>query len=161
MAAGAVVFVLNALTSLRHGALAGDNPWQAPTLEWATSSPPPPYNFAYVPTVAGPDALWDAVPGQPVVVGLRSDVRDVLVTRVMDAEPDHRVVFPDNSIWPLLAAVATTVMFVGSIFTPWAVVWGGVPVFATLVGWFWPKPGEKERHLRGEDPAWEPPVEAA
>ena len=34
------------------GAPAGDNPWDAPTLEWATSSPPPAYNFARIPVVA-------------------------------------------------------------------------------------------------------------
>ena len=160
MAAGTLLFLVNVGRSLRRGEPAGHNPWAAATLEWATSSPPPPYNFLPGPTVAGPDALWDAVPGQPVVTGLRSDVREVLVTHVLDAEPDHRTIFPDNSIWPLLTALATTVMFVGSIFTPWAVVWGGVPVFVALVGWFWPKPGEKEMHVRGEE-QWEPPVEAA
>jgi cytochrome c oxidase subunit 1 len=160
MAASVVVFLANAARSLRRGAAAGDNPWGASTLEWATASPPAPYNFVAGPTVSSRDPLWDAPPHQPVVTGLRSDVREVLVTHVMDAEPDHRDVFPDNSIWPLLAALATTVMFVGSIFSPWAVVWGSVPVFAGLVGWFWPKPGEKERHLRGEDPKWEPPEAA-
>ena len=39
----------------------------------------------------------------------------------------------------VLTAVATTVLFVGSIFTPWAVVWGAIPVTVTLIGWFWPK----------------------
>ena len=43
----------------------------------------------------------------------------------------------------LLAAIAVSVLFVGSIFTPWAVVWGSVPVAIALVGWFWPK-GSKE-----------------
>jgi hypothetical protein len=62
---------------------------------------------------------------------------------VLDAEPDHRSVFPEPSIWPLLTALATTALFVGSIFTPWAVVAGAVPVFIAMVGWFWPKtPGE-------------------
>jgi len=58
---------------------------------------------------------------------------------VLDAEPDHRIEFPSPSIWPLLTALATTGLFIGSIFTPWAVVYGAVPVFATMVGWFWPK----------------------
>jgi cytochrome c oxidase subunit 1 len=35
--------------------------------------------------------------------------------------------------------VATTVLFVGSIFTPWAVVWGAFPVAAALTAWFWPR----------------------
>jgi cytochrome c oxidase subunit 1 len=156
MTAGMVLFLLNVIRSSKRGALAGANPWNAGTLEWATPSPPPPYNFLPVPTVAGRDALWDARPGQPVVTGLRSDVRDVLVTRVLDAEPDHRVTFPPNSIWPLLAALATTAMFIWSIFNPWGAVIGSLPIFVTLVGWFWPKREELEKRHAGEDPKWEP-----
>ena len=36
-------------------------------------------------------------------------------------------------------AIATTVLFIWSIFTPWGVVYGALPVFVTMVGWFWPK----------------------
>jgi len=72
-------------------------------------------------------------------VGLRADARDVLVTHVLDAEPDHRLVFPAPSIWPFLTAISTTTLFIWSIFTPWGVVYGAVPVFVTMVGWFWPK----------------------
>ena len=43
------VFLVNVVVSLRRGAIAGDNPWDAATLEWATSSPPPRYNFAEMP----------------------------------------------------------------------------------------------------------------
>ena len=50
---------VNVWNSLKHGAPAGDNPWDAPTLEWATSSPPPPYNFAVIPTVASRHPLWE------------------------------------------------------------------------------------------------------
>ena len=38
---------------------AAANPWDAPTLEWAVSSPPPPYNFAVIPTVATRHPLWE------------------------------------------------------------------------------------------------------
>jgi cytochrome c oxidase subunit 1 len=101
------------------------------------------------PTVAGRDPVWENPADQPVVVGLRSDVRDVLVTHVLDAEPDHRMEFPAPSIWPFLTAVATTGLFIGSIFTPWAVVYGAVPVFITMVGWFWPKSANE-----GGTPPW-------
>jgi cytochrome c oxidase subunit 1 len=139
MACGVSIFIVDAWRALRAGAIAADNPWAAGTLEWATSSPPPNSNFLRPPTVAGLEPLWDNPPDQPVVVGLRADVRDVLVTHVLDAEPDHRTEFPGPSIWPFLTAIATTVLFVWSIFTPWGVVYGALPVFATMVGWFWPK----------------------
>jgi cytochrome c oxidase subunit I+III len=150
MAASVLLFIINVVRSLRSGPLAGDNPWEAGTLEWATSSPPPVYNFLYVPTVAGREALWDRRADQPVVMGLRGDVREVLVTRVLDAEPDHRALFPDPSIWPFITAIATTGLFIGSIFTPWAVVIGSVPVFIALIGWFWPSEEDHEKELSRE-----------
>jgi hypothetical protein len=71
----------------------------------------------------------------------------VLITHLVDASPDHRYEFPEPSIWPFLAAVATTGLFIGSIFTPWAIPIGAVPMFVTLTGWFWPKskPGTRRR----------------
>jgi cytochrome c oxidase subunit I+III len=139
MFAAVATFVYNAISSCYVGEEAGDNPWDAGTLEWATASPPPNCNFIDPPTVAGREPLWDNPPDQPVVVGLRTDVRDVLVTHLLDATPDHRSEFPEPSIWPFLTALATTALFIGSIFTPWAVVYGTVPLFVTLTGWFWPK----------------------
>ncbi len=58
-AISALVFVWNIIYSLRHGAPAGDNPWEAWTLEWATTSPPPPHNFDQLPPVRSRRPLWD------------------------------------------------------------------------------------------------------
>jgi cytochrome c oxidase subunit 1 len=71
----------------------------------------------------------------------------VLITHLVDATPDHRYESPEPSIWPLLAAIATTGLFIGSIFTPWAIPIGAAPMLVTLIGWFWPK-GTKERKRR-------------
>jgi len=61
-----LVFIWNILASLKHGKPAGDNPWNAWTLEWATTSPPPVENFELVPPVRGRRPLWDlAHPDQP------------------------------------------------------------------------------------------------
>jgi heme/copper-type cytochrome/quinol oxidase subunit 1 len=59
MAAAVLVFVWNVAISLRRGLPAGDNPWQAWTLEWATTSPPPIDNFTEVPPVRSRRPLWD------------------------------------------------------------------------------------------------------
>ena len=139
IAASVALFVANALWSLRNGRVAGDDPWRAGTLEWATSSPPPPWNFQHIPVVSGREPLWQEPEPRQVVTGLRSDVRELLITGAVDAEPDHRGELPSPSIWPFLAALATAGLFIGSIFTPWAVPIGAVPLFVTLVGWFWPQ----------------------
>ena len=58
-AAGILVFVFNFLWSLRKGEPAGNDPWDAWTLEWSTSSPPPDYDFATTPVVRSRRPLWD------------------------------------------------------------------------------------------------------
>jgi cytochrome c oxidase subunit 1 len=57
--AAILIFVVNIVVSLRRGQPAGDDPWDAWTLEWATTSPPPPYNFEVVPVVRSRRPLWD------------------------------------------------------------------------------------------------------
>jgi cytochrome c oxidase subunit 1 len=58
-AAGILFFVWNMLRSAFVGEPAGDDPWDGWTLEWATSSPPPEYNFEKLPVVRSSRPLWD------------------------------------------------------------------------------------------------------
>jgi cytochrome c oxidase subunit 1 len=58
-ALGVSCLVVNLLRSLRNGAIAGSDPWDAWTLEWSTSSPPPEYNFETLPEVRSRRPLWD------------------------------------------------------------------------------------------------------
>jgi len=57
--AGLLCLVANLVLSLRHGERAGDDPWDAWTLEWATTSPPSEYNFERLPEVHSRRPLWD------------------------------------------------------------------------------------------------------
>ncbi|MEJ1158315.1 cytochrome c oxidase subunit I [Prosthecomicrobium sp. N25] len=138
-----VVLAANAVAAVRRGALAGPNPWGVGTLEWATGSPPPAYNFERIPVVTHREPLWAERESLPVVVGLAVDDREVVATSPVEAKASLREMSPEPSIWPLLSAIATTIAFIGSIFTPWAVVWGGAIVAVALIGWFWPK-GSRE-----------------
>jgi cytochrome c oxidase subunit I len=54
-----VIFAYNIVASLWNGKPAGDNPWHGWTLEWATTSPPPSYNFEEIPIVRSRRPLWD------------------------------------------------------------------------------------------------------
>jgi cytochrome c oxidase subunit 1 len=57
--AAILVFLVNVVLALRRGERAGNDPWDAWTLEWSTGSPPPPYNFETVPAVGSRRPLWD------------------------------------------------------------------------------------------------------
>jgi cytochrome c oxidase subunit 1 len=59
IALSVLVFIINLIVSLRSGAVAGNDPWGGATLEWATSSPPPAYNFEKLPVVHGLNPLWE------------------------------------------------------------------------------------------------------
>jgi cytochrome c oxidase subunit 1 len=139
LAAGFLLFFIDAIRSARWGVAAGENPWNASSLEWATPSPPPSFNFARIPVVLNADPLWLDPDVLAVGNGLRTDRRELIVSSVVDALPQARESSPQNSIWPLWAALATTVMLIWSIFSPWAVVWGSLPLAVALIGWFWPK----------------------
>lgn len=157
LALGMLAFVGNALWSLSRGSIAGADPWNADTLEWSTSSPPPSYNFLHLPVVRGREPLWNDPQSAPVVTGLATTKRELLITRLFDAEPDHRYVEPGPAIWPFLTAAATAVMFIGLLFTPWSLVIG-LPIASAMgIGWFWPttprKQGEAPEHGTGEEAA--------
>jgi cytochrome c oxidase subunit 1 len=58
-AAGVLIFAFNLVWSYSRGKPAGKDPWDAWTLEWSASSPPPVYNYATIPTVRSRRPLWD------------------------------------------------------------------------------------------------------
>jgi cytochrome c oxidase subunit I+III len=154
--ASVCVFLGNVFYSLRRGIPAGDNPWNAPTLEWATTSPPPSYNHLFIPVVEGRDPLWDTPPDElSVVTGLRTDRHEGLVTSIMDAIPEHRYEFREPTIIPLLLAIFGGGSIVIAIFTPWGVTVGGIFSAILLACWFWPtiSPDHDTRVRREEEPA--------
>ncbi len=135
---GAVLFVANAAFSFYRGRRAGPDPWGGSSLEWATPSPPPSYNFELTPVVDSLTPLWPADRPLSAMHGLSLTEREVLITSTVEAVADNRQQSPGSSLWPLACALATWIMFVGSIFTPWALVWGAIPLAITATGWFWP-----------------------
>jgi len=134
-----VVFLANVAWSLRRGRVAGANPWGAESLEWATSSPPQSYNFRNTPVVAGRAPVWESGGELPVMTGLARDRQQVLLTTVLDAEPDSRHDHPGHTIWPFVVAVTIGIFFIVLIFTPWGMPIGTVLGFIAYARYVWPK----------------------
>jgi cytochrome c oxidase subunit 1 len=62
-------------------------------------------------------------------------------------------VFPEPSIWPFITAVTVSVMYIATLFTPWGLIWGSIPITIALIGWAWPrgrgkKPSELDADIR-------------
>jgi len=145
IATSVLLFVINAVRSLRGDSVAGANPWESSGLEWAVSSPPPSYNFLYAPVAQSRHPLWETTVELPVFTGFRNDRREVLVTTAFDARPDSRHEHPRASIWPLYLALCMGVVFIGSIFSPYFVLGGLGLSLVGLAGWGWTGSASKGR----------------
>jgi cytochrome c oxidase subunit I+III len=155
LAAGVLVFVVNVVRSARCGRPAGDNPWGAGTLEWATSSPPAPYNVATIPHVGSREPLWEAggaatatgqrpLPPAGLLAGDPRGRREVVHTTVLDGRPEAVVRLTAGSYAPLVAAAGLVPLFAGLLVKQPALALAGVAVtVAALVAWAWPR-GEKQ-----------------
>src|SRR6185437_2019341 len=143
---------INLLKSLKSGTPASENPWDAPTLEWAVPSPPPPYNFAVIPTVASRYPLWDGRLADEHLVSatdrgmLLAEGKETVGTSALDAHPDMILEMPEDSFAPLWLSIGLTVVFVGMLCKMWLIIGPGVAicVFGLLL-WLWPRRELRER----------------
>jgi heme/copper-type cytochrome/quinol oxidase subunit 1 len=151
-AVGMLLLLVNVLRSFRYGAVSGANPWDAPTLEWSTTSPPPVYNFAVIPTIASRYPLWE---GRLNADGVSSTLdrgmllesgRETIGTTALDAVPDMILEMPEDTVAPLVLTVGVSVLFCGLMVLNWTVVaGGGALVAAALLVWLWPRRELRER----------------
>jgi len=127
---GAVLFAIGLLmglgdiaVSLRRGRRAGPDPWRADTLEWATTSPPRPFNFARIPRILSRHPLWDessdTLRGQLVL----PDGHQALGTTSLEAGAEDVLDMPRESWSPLLLALAAAGVFYG-LLLEWPVLVG-------------------------------------
>jgi cytochrome c oxidase subunit I+III len=150
---GVLVLLVNVILARRRPQAPGD-PWGADTLEWATDSPPPSYNFLYMPVVRGRWARWDRN-GVPSVIGVGSDRREILLTSMLDATPRAKAVLPGPTAWPLALAASVSFAFVGMIYSLWAVPIGAAFTFMSITGWMWPRASDNDdpRHIPDDERA--------
>jgi cytochrome c oxidase subunit I len=145
-AVGVLLLLVNVVKSLKSGATAGANPWDAPTLEWSIPSPPPPYNFAVIPTVASRHPLWEERLGDEGVLSsidrgmLLETGKETISTSALDAAPDMILEMPQDSFAPLLLTLGVTALFVGMLLKTWSIIWvAGVVTTLALLFWMWPR----------------------
>ena len=121
LAISVLLFLLNFIKSLRNGEPASDNPWGAGTLEWATSSPPAPYNFARIPAVTSRQPLWE----EEHSVGAAEASHH--------SEEEEHIHMPSPSYWPAAVALGVTLGAGGLILWQFHVI-GGWTMIASSLG---------------------------
>lgn len=152
MIAGSVlIFLINLVKSWRSGVPAGDNPWEADTLEWNSTSPPVPHNFSVLPIVHSRNPLWEQENLHQGDESTRRLVqalgrwptswRAAIATSTLEGKPLEVFPVAEPSIWPFISSIGLIVVFGSEI---WSLRWlagiGALIIIASLVGWHWPNP---------------------
>jgi cytochrome c oxidase subunit I+III len=145
LALGIIALVVNIFYSLRRGALAGPNPWDASTLEWSVPSPTPPYNFVVIPSVASRHPLWEdrlqEGHGRSALDrGLVLDHHHETVgVTALDGEPDVILKMPGESYMPLLMTLCLSAFFAGLLVHIWPLAGAGAALgIVAGIAWLWP-----------------------
>jgi cytochrome c oxidase subunit 1/cytochrome c oxidase subunit I+III len=139
---GILMSIIGFIHSLRFGRLAGRNPWNADTLEWLTDSPPEPYAHVHLPTVATRHPLWDDHDEEydPDDERVLAEGRLTLVSDWLDAEPFAVSKMPEETISPLLLALALFGFFLALVFQQ---MWYALAAFIAMIVltgyWLWPR----------------------
>jgi cytochrome c oxidase subunit I+III len=147
LALGFAVALVNLLISAWRGQVAGDDPWQAPTLEWSVSSPPPTYAFARPPVVGSREPGWaqagETVDPAHAALAEALDLRPLgwrgtLVTSVVEAAPQALQALPGPTLLPFVAAVALLLTAIGALLKSVALtVVAGAFTIGMIAHWLW------------------------
>jgi cytochrome c oxidase subunit 1 len=136
IASGVLVFIVNLLRTARHPkGLENEDPWDARTLEWMTSCPPPVHNFDVVPEVHALDEFWhrkyttDERTGE--LIRIPAGAAPEHDSGHAAASGGHGIHLPSPSFWPLVAAIGLPTIAYGILYN-WFLV--GAGAFIALVG---------------------------
>ena len=134
-----VIFLVNFFKSVRSGEVAGDDPWDGRTLEWAIPSPPPEYNFARIPVVHSNEPFWDQKHPElkhdvPVIAGGASE------------EAEESIHMPNPSYWPIVVGFGTALSAGMVIVHPALASIGAVIALLGVYGWVFEPAGPEEHH---------------
>jgi len=134
IAVAVLVFLVNVVLTQRKPRGEDADPWDARTLEWLTTSPPPEHNFDEIPTVHALDEAWHRK---------YTETEDGHVLPVpaggSGSEPahggGHAIHMPSPSYYPLVASLGLLFFGYGLIFSWWLAGAGAVVLLAGLYGW--------------------------
>lgn len=152
---GILVFIVNFLINIRSGLPAGDNPWHGGTLEWATTSPPPAYNFRTLPVVtslrpvADQPGINEYVQGShdPATSADSSDPfkHETLETTLLEAHVERPIFMADYTTIPFWLVLSMAGVFSGILTRQaWIVSASAVALTILLITWLQPKAKEEK-----------------
>jgi cytochrome c oxidase subunit 1 len=148
IALSVLVFLVNVIFTARRADLAPEDPWDARTLEWLTSSPPPEYNFAEIPIVTHRDEFWHrkyTEDDEGRLVKLPASDAAVIPRRRDPNEP-HNIHMPSPSYWPFVLALGLPIIGYGFVFKWWwLLAIGALIAFFGLNAWTI-EPASEEHH---------------
>jgi cytochrome c oxidase subunit I+III len=142
LALGLLSVFANLAISLFKGERAGNDPWEGDTLEWSTTSPPPAYNYAVIPTVSSPYAMWDTDDREEDARNLERGRKtleqghETAASTAVDADWDEVLEMPSHSGWPPLVALAMAGVFAMVILQQWLAAAVFIAVLALTVAGF-------------------------
>jgi cytochrome c oxidase subunit 1 len=131
---GVVVFIVNFFRSVRSGEEAGNDPWDAPGVEWSISSPPPAYNFARIPRIVGRDHYW--------IVKRRAEAEGQPITGPEPHVDPRTIHMPSPSYWPIVVSFGLAWLAAGLLIPfpldyikyPISII-GGIITILGVIGW--------------------------
>jgi len=126
LAAGVTVFLVNFVISLARGEKAAADPWDARTLEWMTSNPPPVYNFAVTPVVSARDEFW---------ARKYEGVAAKESAAALEEAKKHGIHIPGNSYFPIIMAAGITVFCYGLLYSGALAIAGLAVTILSFFGW--------------------------
>jgi cytochrome c oxidase subunit I len=154
IAVSLLVFFYNVLKTRKHGEIAGNDPWDARTLEWTVTSPPPEHNFDEIPVVHALDDFWhrkyvedkegrlvpvpsggqdtSGAPGEPAAQTAHAEPHSS-----HGAAGEHAIHMPSPSYMPVIAAAGLPFVGWGLVFKGgwWLAIVGALVTFAGLYAW--------------------------
>ena len=130
-----LVFLHNFVVSYKKGEPAGNDPWDARTLEWAIPSPPPEHNFDEIPHITHRDQVWFDKYGDGHGDAALLSKTGAAVAEHAEDEEEHDVHMPDPSYWPLLVGAGLTIAAAGLMIHILVAIFGVAWTIVSIYAW--------------------------